>query len=207
MKVLIIDDQRLFADGIRELLKNHDPKIITEYAGNVFSAYETITNINSPDLILLNINNAATTNSYDLINRLNKLHIEIPVIVISASDSASAAGLAIENNASGFITKNCSREITLEAILTVLNGNTYVSKPKQNVLDDQDHVSIVAEKVTMRQKEVLYLLSQGLVNKQIADELDISANTVKAHLHDLFRRLHVTNRTAAVQHGYNRGLI
>lgn len=207
MKVLIIDDQRLFADGIRELLKDHDPNISTDYAGNVFAAYEKITSTFTPDLILLDINVSATANSYDLINRLNKLHIEIPVIVISTSNSSAAAGLAIENNASGFITKSCSRAITLEAILTVLSGSMYVSKPKIDISSSTHHGSEEVEKVTTRQQEVLYLLSQGLLNKQIADELDISANTVKAHLHDLFRRLHVSNRTAAVQHGYKSGLI
>ncbi len=205
MKVLIIDDQRLFADGIRKLLKDHDPVISTEYAGNVFSAYENINSIHSPDLILLGINEMASTNSFDLIGRLNKLKIDIPVMVISTSDSSTAAGLAIENNASGFITKSCSRQTTLEAILTVLAGTMYVSKLKQQIpcetqLNDSG-------KVTSRQKEVLYLLSQGLLNKQIANELNISANTVKAHLHDLFRRLHVTNRTAAVQYGYKTGLL
>jgi len=207
MKVLIIDDQRLFADGVRKLLKDYDPRIITEYAANVFSAYEKINCRQSPDLILLDINDAATANSFDLISSLNKLNIEIPVMVIATSNSSVAAGLAFENNASGFIAKNCSRKITLEAILSVLGGNTYISKLKQPIpskiqMNDSD-----AGRVTSRQQEILYLLSQGLLNKQIANELDISANTVKAHLHDLFRRLHVTNRTAAVQHGYKNGLI
>jgi DNA-binding NarL/FixJ family response regulator len=199
MKVLIIDDQRLFADGIRKLLKDHDPSIATEYAGNVFSANESITSIHPPDLILLDINDKATINSFDLIARLNQLNIDIPVMVISTTDSA------IENNASGFITKSCRRETTLNAILSVLNGSMYVRKPKQKLSPETDINDDC--RVNSRQQEVLYLLSQGLLNKQIASELDISSNTVKAHLHDLFRRLHVTNRTAAVQHGYKNGLI
>lgn len=205
MKVLIIDDQRLFADGICKLLKDYDPNICIEYVGNVFSASEKIINIEPPNLILLGINDKATANNYDLINRLNIQNIEIPVMVISSNDSAVAAGLAIENNASGFITKNCGRKTTLEAILSVRDGNMYVSKLKQK--NSNDIQITETGRVTSRQKEVLYLLSQGLLNKQIASELDISANTVKAHLHDLFRCLDVTNRTAAVQHGYKSGLI
>lgn len=205
VRVLIIDDQKLFADGIRKLLKDHDPAIKTEYAGNVFSAYELINDVSPPNLILLNINETATANSFDLINRLNLLNIKIPVMVISTSTSSAAAGMAIENDASGFITKNCSRRVTLEAILSVLDGNIYISKPKSSI-SNKMYTSGISS-VTTRQKEVLFLLSQGLLNKQIANELDISANTVKAHLHDLFRRLDVTNRTAAVKHGYKNGLI
>ena len=63
------------------------------------------------------------------------------------------------------------------------------------------------ERVTSRQQEVLYLLSQGLLNKQIASELNISANTVKAHLHDLFVHLKASNRTAAVKNAQKYGLI
>ena len=81
----------------------------------------------------------------------------------------------------------------------------FISKPKVTRIEQSIDVKI--DKVTSRQKEVLYLLSQGLLNKQIANELNISSNTVKAHLHDLFRSLHVTNRTAAVINGQKHGLI
>lgn len=61
--------------------------------------------------------------------------------------------------------------------------------------------------VTTRQHEILFLLAQGLLNKQIAYELNISTNTVKAHLHEIFRQLNVNNRTAAVQTAHNYGLL
>jgi len=205
MKVLIIDDHRLFADGIRNLLTEYDKNIWTDYASNVFSAYEQLTSDDAPNLILLASNDNATANSYDLIKRLNSLQLEIPVMVISVSDSAAAAGLAIENNASGFICKNCSRETTLDAILSVLEGNIYLDKPKYQTPKKSQFIN--TEKITMRQQEVLHLLSQGLLNKQIAYELNISTNTVKAHLHDLFRHLQVSNRTAAVRNGQKYGLI
>lgn len=205
MKVLIIDDHRLYANGIRSLLDDHDTNIKTEYSNNVFSALDVINNKEQPNLILLSINDNATCNSYDLIKRLNQLNYEIPVMVISNADTTSDAGLAIENNALGFISKSCTPEVTLEAIWTVLRGSMYISKPatpKANELDSSDKV-----KITERQQQVLNLLSEGLLNKQIADQLNISTNTVKAHLHDLFRHLQVTNRTSAVRLGKENGLI
>lgn len=205
MKVLIIDEQRLFADGIRYLLKNFDPNITTNYVGDIFKANEYIKSTPPPDLIFLDINDDGKENSYDLINSLNKLNLFIPLIVVSVNDSSEAAALAIENNASGFISKCSSREIVLEAIESVLEGKMFISKPKKAILCENKDVKV--DKVTSRQKEVLYLLSQGLLNKQIANELNISANTVKAHLHDLFRSLQVNNRTAAVKNGQKYGLI
>lgn len=201
LKVLIIDDHRLFADGICTLLKGYDQLILTKYAADILSASQQINDIDSPDLILLSIND----NNYKLIKELNQLQLDIPVMIFSSTDSPAAAGLAIENNASGFISKNSSREDILEAILSVLDGNIFISKPKQQVPTASQNTG--TEKVTKRQQQVLGLLSQGLLNKQIAWELDISENTVKAHLSDLFRHLHVTNRTAAVKSGYEYGLI
>lgn len=204
MEVLIIDDQQLFADGICCLLKDYDPHISTAYAPCIDTALDKIANKGLPKLILLSINDQNAKHNYNLISRLDVLNLAIPVVVISANGSSTAAGIAIENNASGFISKSCGREVTLEAIESVLNGSVYVRKPKTEAVEAE---AIDCDKITNRQQEVLLLLSKGLVNKQIARELDISANTVKTHLHDLFRLLRVSNRTAAVRSGQKYGLI
>ena len=204
LKVLVIDDHRLFADGICTLLKEYDTDICTKYASNTSTAYDLVNSIYYPDLILLGINNTKE-NNYAFIAQLKQFEIDIPVMILSAVDSASAAGLAIENNASGFISKNCTRENILEAILSVLAGNIYISKPKPQVVEEAQNLG--TDKITKRQHQVLCLLSKGLLNKQIAWELEISENTVKAHLSDLFRHLHVSNRTAAVKTGYDHGIL
>lgn len=205
LNILIIDDHRLFADGIRFLLQNYDQKLCTEFAEDITTASEIINDCYHPDLILLSINSVAYDNNYSLIEELNDKNLNIPIMILSASDSPAAAGLAIEHNASGFISKNSSRRNILEAILSVLNGNIFISQPKQKPVDHG--IQQGAEKVTKRQQQVLCLLSKGLLNKQIAWELKISENTVKAHLSDLFRHLHVSNRTAAVKYGYECGLL
>ena len=81
----------------------------------------------------------------------------------------------------------------------------YISKPSNQTLNEIEFIDKV--KITGRQQEILGLVSQGLLNKQIADQLNISTNTVKAHLHELFRHLQVTNRTSAVKYGMDNGLI
>jgi len=205
LNILIIDDHRLFADGICSLLNNYDQQLSTQYAEDITTALESITDSYQPDLILQGINNTASDNNYALIEELGHKNLDIPVMILSALDSPSAAGLAIENNASGFICKNCSHSNILEAIISVLNGNIYISKPKQKLHEHE--LQQGAEKITKRQQQVLCLLSKGLLNKQIAWELEISENTVKAHLSDLFRHLHVSNRTAAVKYGYEYGLL
>jgi DNA-binding NarL/FixJ family response regulator len=204
MKVLIIDDQVLFAEGMKYLLESFDSSIETNYAADINSALNQIMEQGYPDLILLDIN-LNGNNDFCLIDKLNRLNSQIPLLIISTNTSVAAAGMAIERGASGFIPKSCGREVVLEAIQTVLSGKPYLVKERdvhQSPLESE-----MCGRVTSRQQEILYLLSLGLLNKQIASELNISANTVKAHLHDLFKHLNVSNRTAAVKNGQKYGLL
>ena len=204
MKILIIDDQILFAEGMKYLLESFDPNIVTHHTKDVNSGLNLMMTKGFPDLILLDIN-LTGKNGYCLIDNLNELNKQTPVLIISATDSPAAAGMAIEKGASGFITKSSSREVMLDAIQTLSSGKPYLAKREAGHIQYQERENL--GRVTSRQQEILYLLSQGLLNKQIADELNISANTVKAHLHDLYRHLNATNRTAAVKNGQKYGLI
>lgn len=205
MKVLIIDEQRMYADGIQKLLVGYNQKFITEYAADIYQAYEKIINSDYPDLIILGVNDTSSTNNYDFIKMISKFDYQIPVIISSANNSSLSVAKAIENNASGFITKYFSLENTLKAVLSVINGDMYFSMPKKQITTETE--AVIGITVTSRQQEILILLSHGLLNKQIASELDISANTVKAHIHDIFRKLQVTNRTAAVVNSQKHGII
>ncbi len=199
MSILIIDDQILFVNGLRNLLIDYDESIQVEHVYNIDNSLTYIQNHKKPDLILLDIN-IDGDRGFCLFNHLNTLDVEIPVLIVSTKDSPKIAAIATEKGALGFILKSCDSEVMLEAIQALLNGESYILKPEYKNTQ-------FCERVTTRQQEVLYLLSQGLLNKQIASELNISANTVKAHLHDLFKHLKVTNRTAAVKNAQKYGLI
>lgn len=206
MKILIIDDQILFAEGMKSLIELMYPNVETAYARNIESGINIIMEGHHPDLILLDIN-LTSTYDYCLIDELKKLDLCIPVLIASAFESASSVGIAIEKGASGFITKSSDREKFIEAIKSIQNGNTYFPNKYGSRIQQEIEELEVLGRVTSRQQEILYLLSQGLLNKQIASELSISANTVKAHLHDLFKHLNATNRTAAVQNAQKYGLL
>jgi len=207
MKILIIDEQKMYADGIQNLLEAYDQSFEIEYAQNLFIAHDKISQCKTLDLIILSVNDSFSENSYDLMSKVNTLNYKIPTIICSASNSPVAVAKALENNAAGYISKSYSPEVTLDAILSVLRGDMFISIENQQLSENKVIPEPDINNVTARQLEVLSLLSQGLLNKQIANELDISPNTVKIHLSDLFRKLKVTNRTAAVKNGYEGGLI
>ena len=204
MKILIIDDHILFAEGMRFLLNSFEQDIDTLYAENFESALEIISKEGSPDLILLDIN-LSGINGLTLIKEFQSLNIWAPILVVSATDSPSAAMVAIQKGASGFVSKASESAVLLNAIMTVIQGKQYPSQESHEIENNIDNG--ITASITARQQEILYLLSQGLLNKQIAYELSISANTVKAHLHQIFRELNVHNRTAAVQNAHKCGLL
>jgi len=208
MKVLIVDDHILFAEGMKLLLESFEEKVETIYAENYEAALSLCTEGDQVDLILLDIN-LSGTNGFSLIKKFRSVNIWAPILVVSATDSVSATDIALEKGASGFVSKASDSKTLLEAITTVLYGDIYMPNCDGIGLDadlDGNNTRSVT-KVTSRQHEILYLLSQGMLNKQIASELSISANTVKAHLHDIFKQLKVTNRTAAVQSAHKCGLL
>lgn len=205
MKILITDDHILFAEGMKFLLKTIDEDVETFYADNTKDALMLIQENGAPDLILLDIN-LSGANGFCLIDQLKEFNVWTPVLIVSATNSPSMADIAIAKGASGFVSKASDSAILIEAIKVVLSGDTYmpvIKNKNSRFLDNEEDFG----RVTSRQHEILHLLSQGLLNKQIASELSISTNTVKAHLHEIFRLLNVSNRTAAVQTAHQNGLI
>lgn len=197
MKVLIVDDHILFAEGIKSLLSSYENETETLYASDFDEALKIINIEGLPDLILLDIN-LSETNGLTLIKKFQKLNIWSPILIISASESFSILEQALQEGALGFVSKASDSITLLHAINTVMKGDIYTPcfepTPAKGSL-------------TSRQFEILCLLSEGLLNKQIANKLDISTNTVKAHLHDIFKYFNVSTRTAAVQSAYKSGLL
>ena len=200
MDILIVDDHILFAEGLKYLLESLDHESSIHYAGDAGSAMQHILEKGSPDLVLLDVS-LPDMDGYSLLEKLHQLNIWSPVLMISANEAPSSTGIALSNGAAGFISKSCNSTALLQAIKTVIGGDVFM--PCNSYAEPRsDRIT-----VTNRQQEILYLLSQGMLNKQIAFELSISANTVKAHLSEIFRILKVNNRTAAVQNAYEKGLI
>ncbi|MEL7029595.1 MAG: response regulator transcription factor, partial [Pseudomonadota bacterium] len=125
----------------------------------------------------------------------------LPVAVISGSEGADTAAKAIRFGASAFIPKSSDIGVIREAIEAVLMGDVWTPPGLDLTAGESDDAEEAAERLaslTPTQLRVLTLVREGLLNKQIAYELDISEATVKAHLTAIFRKLGVQTRTQAV---------
>ncbi len=208
MKIVVVDDHQMFGEGLRLLLGSRHKSVKILLADSSDAALNLIEREgDSIDLMLLDLNLPGMS-GISLLREFKARGVEVPVLVVSASQSISDARSAIHHGAFGFVSKASDTEILLKAIDTVLNGEIYLpdgwdSTMKSSNTDEGASV----ENITDRQLEVLHLVSQGMANKTIADKLGLSENTVKVHLREVFKALKATNRTACVVEAKRLGLI
>lgn len=150
-----------------------------------------------PDLLLLDLKMPGANGMSGLIH-LRAEYPELPIVVVSASEDASVVSQAKSHGAFGFIPKSSDMRSLISAINQVLGGEPYFP---EGLVSDSTSYNDWAEKIatlTPQQYKVLGMLSDGLLNKQIAYELNVSEATIKAHMTAIFRKLGVKNRTQAV---------
>jgi DNA-binding NarL/FixJ family response regulator len=199
----------MFAEVLRVFLQQRADTAELIHAEDAQATTNLIDEGLCPDLILLDLHLPGIS-GLSLLRDIRKQGVTAPTLVVSASQSISDARRALEQGALGFVSKACSSEKLLQAIDTVLRGERFVPDAWRSELLASDGVSHPREekqRLTDRQLEVLHLVAQGYANKNIADMLHLSENTVKVHLRETFRALGVTNRTAGVREAERRGYL
>lgn len=150
-----------------------------------------------PDLLLLDLKMPGANGMSGLI-QLRSEYPELPIVVISANEEPTIVSQVKTHGAFGFIPKSSDMRTLISAINQVLNGEPYFP---EGLIANHAACDDLAEKIaalTPQQYKVLGMLSDGLLNKQIAYELNVSEATIKAHMTAIFRKLGVKNRTQAV---------
>ncbi len=201
--VLIVDDHPLFCDALSMTLKSALPVQKINTTTTIGEAFERLENGLVPDMIFLDLN-LPDAEGLDGLIRLKGIADHIPVIIVSSMAENRLIGLAIEAGASGFVPKHSQRDVFLEAISTVLRGESFVpdtylaigAKAEPNA-DGAETVRRLTS-LTQQQSRILHYVCEGKLNKQIAYELSIAETTVKAHITAILRKLGVQNRTQAV---------
>lgn len=198
---LIADDHPLFREALKAALQ---PRFVDTHFVESDSLGSTLDTIKEyPDLamILLDLNMPGCENFYGVI-RVCEDYPNIPVVVISASDSASTISKAMGYGAKGFASKVAAVDTIAEAIQTVLTGKTWVPEDLKdkidNISEDSKDVAAKVAELTPKQLQVLKYLQAGQLNKQIAYELNVTEATIKAHISAIFKKLGVNTRTQAV---------
>jgi two-component system, NarL family, nitrate/nitrite response regulator NarL len=208
MNVLLIDDHPLFREGLRSLIERMDSKARIVEAESCEAAFALEEGHGADfDLILLDIA-LPGMNGLDAISRFRSRFSTTPVVVISATFDAARVRQAIERGAQGFIPKSTPPDVLMSALRLIFSGGVYV--PDSVMREDGAPGAsrdTRAPNLTSAQARVLQLLALGQSNKAIGSALDISDNTVRAHVSAILRALDASNRTEAVHMAVEMGLI
>jgi len=200
LHLLIADDHPLFRGAMREAVSGLYPDAAIAEAGSFDEVAETLDRDSEVDLILLDLAMPGARGFSGLIY-LRAQYPGVPVIVVSANDEHAAIRRCMSFGASGFIPKTLDVETMRKAIATVLSGGVW-TPPDVDLKAgaDNETAELMARMATLtpQQVRVLMMLSEGLLNKQIAFQLGVSEATVKAHVSAILQKLGVESRTQAV---------
>jgi DNA-binding NarL/FixJ family response regulator len=199
-RLVIADDHPLFRGALREAVSGLYSHIDIAEAGSFDEVAAILDRGGDVDLVLLDLTMPGVRGFSGLMY-LRAQFPSVPVVVVSANDEPAVIRRCMDFGASGFIPKTLAVEAMREAIAIVLKGNVWTPPDVDlSAAADADTTVLLARLATLtpQQVRVLMMLSEGLLNKQIAYELSVSEATVKAHVSAILQKLGVESRTQAV---------
>ena len=199
-RIIIADDHPLFREALRRAIETILPEATVEECSGLDTLGEELTRSREVDLVLLDLTMPGVQGFSGLIY-LRAQFPEIPIAIVSATEEPVIIRRAIGFGASAFIPKSLDLDGIGNAVRTVLSGDIWAPPDVDlDAPDDRESADLVARlgRLTPQQMRVLMMLSEGLLNKQIAFELAVSEATVKAHVSAILQKLGVDSRTQAV---------
>jgi DNA-binding NarL/FixJ family response regulator len=202
IRIALVDDHSLVREGIRALLAVMAPLEVVGEAESGADAIEMVSRT-KPDLLLVDIS-LKDMNGLELTRALRREYPSIKILILSMYDNYEYVSESVRSGASGYVLKNApSREI-IAAIEAIASGGTFYSAEIASILAKDRHTD---SELTPRESQVLCKIVQGLNNKEMARELDISVRTVETHRLSIRRKLNIDKPAALLNYAIEHGLI
>jgi two-component system response regulator DegU len=216
IRVLIVDDQHLFAESLRFVLQGESRgKVeVIGIAANGREAVELV-KTRTPDVILMDIR-MPVMDGVEATAAIHASHPEVKIMILTTFDDDELALSALSNGATGYVLKDVDPPDLILSIEAVHQGGFYISrsvglklmdimKPEGGGVSREREAIVVglirgAPTLTRREAEILYLAAKARTNKSIGDELFISEKTVKNHLSSIYKKLSIHNRLQLIQY-------
>jgi len=214
IRVLIADDQALFRRGLYVVLGTEDHIEVVAEAENGEEAVAKAVEL-APDVVLMDVRMPRING----IEAARQINLQVPttrILMLTVSDEEDDLYEAIKAGANGYLLKEISVEEVAEAIRAVVQGQSLISPSMASkLLNEFNSLAKKAEErqqypapaLTSRELEVLKLVAKGMSNREIADELYISENTVKNHVRNILEKLHLHSRMEAVVYAVREKLL
>jgi DNA-binding NarL/FixJ family response regulator len=197
-EILIADDHPLFRDALMRALTQAVPDALLLEADSVAALQVLVEEHAEAELLLLDLQMPGAT-GFSTLAHLRGQYPGLPVVVVSAQEDPTVIRRAIAHGASGYIPKSASVDTIVGAVRRILEGEVWLPPHLASAsgplpATEASVASRIAE-LTPQQFRVLGMIAAGMLNKQIAFELNVSEATIKAHMTAIMRKLHVSNRT------------
>lgn len=209
INVMIADDHKMVREGIKQLLELSDSISVVDMVSDGNECISVLKH-QKPDLLLLDINMPGK-NGLETLEEIKKSDLNVKVILLTVHNEVDYLLKAIETGTDGYVLKDCGSSELLNAIEIVMSGESFIQPDMIPMLNSR-MISKNSDKekmknLTKRELEVLVLVSEGMFNKEIADQLSISERTVKNHISSIFKKIDVADRTQAAVFAIRNNLI
>ena len=201
LKVLLIDDHRLFREGVQSLLQRRNIEVLAAVGDG--SEGIKLTRELRPDIVLLDMR-MPVNDGVSVLKQLKQQELTMPVVILTTSSHEPDLLEALKNGASGYLLKDMDPDALVTALRDIYSGKTVVAPTLTSVLVRfvQGDTSTTQDQgpfneLTPRESEILKLIADGQGNKLIARNLGISDGTVKLHVKAILRKLEVHSRVEA----------
>jgi two-component system NarL family response regulator len=213
VRVLIADDQAVFRRGLFVVLSSEDTIEVVAEAQNGQEAIAKTEEL-APDVVLMDVR-MPRVNGIDAARQIREISPSTKILMLTVSDEEEDLYQAIKAGANGYLLKEISVEEVADAIRAVAQGRSLISPFMASKLLNEfnslarraeERDEYLAPRLTARELDVLRLVARGMSNREIADTLFISENTVKNHVRNILEKLHLHTRMEAVLYAMDKRL-
>jgi DNA-binding NarL/FixJ family response regulator len=214
IKIILVDDHRLFREGIKAILRGIDDIVII---GEASDGKELFTKLEAlhPDIIIMDI----SLHGMSGIEITKKIYMDYPdinVLILSMYNNEEFIFNSLKAGAKGYLPKTTSRKEMLEAIYAINSGESFFSEDINKIMlksyviratDDEKPEEKASEQLTDRETEILKLYVEGLFDKEISEKLDISIHTVETHKNHIMRKLGLRSTVEMVKYAIRNDIV
>ncbi len=210
IRVMITDDHAMIREGLKKVLElEEDIEVVAQSANGQDAINYCLQNEDKIDILLLDVN-MPKMNGMQALEKLEKDSPNLKTIVLTIHDEIEYLRRAMELGAKGYVLKDSESDALASAIRSVYNGAIYIQPTMAiHLLNDLNPRTPAGKKnsLTKREIQVLKLVTNGMLNKEIAIRLRISEKTVKNHVSNIFKKIDVSDRTQAAVYAIKTGLV